>query len=140
QKIDMHFAGHTHHATIGLSIGQPECTIPTCGIDWITTPQPIVLEHWPVASEIEYDALTTVANWRGYGSIEHNGLFYGQKAHALRPIVELPKRTQEKFILALAIHENETRDLEALRGNGWQLLDPNEVASTPQKFQRFVQG
>jgi hypothetical protein len=32
QKIDMHFAAHTHHATIGLAIGSPPCTIPTCGI------------------------------------------------------------------------------------------------------------
>src|SRR5207249_1577720 len=82
QGIDMHFAGHTHHATIGLGIGRPDCPVPTCGINWITTPQPIVLEHWPFANdEIMYDGLTTVANWRGYGSIEHNGVFYGQKAH-----------------------------------------------------------
>ena len=30
------------------------------------------------------DAFTTVANWRGYGSIEHDGVRYGQKAHSLR--------------------------------------------------------
>ena len=141
QNIDMRFAGHTHHATIGLAIGSPQCAVPSCGIDWITTPQPIVLEHWPVApaDAIAYDGLTTLANWRGYGSIEHGGVFYGQKAHSLRPMIDLPTRTRERFMLAMAIHENETKDLEALRANKWELLDPGLVAPTPQKFQEFVQ-
>lgn len=140
QNIDMHFAGHTHHATIGLGIGQPGCDVPTCGINWIATAQPIVLEHWPVAERVVHDGLTTLANWRGYGSIDHNGVLYGQKAHSLRPMIDLPTRTKEKFILALAIHENETKDLEALRANGWTLIDPNQVAASPRKFQQFVQG
>jgi hypothetical protein len=140
QNIDMHFAGHTHHATIGLSIGDPRCAVPTCGINWITTPQPIVLDHWPLADAIEYDALTTVANWRGYGSIDHAGVLYGQKAHSLRPMIDLPTRTKEKFLLALAIHENEAKDLELLRANEWQLLDPAKVASTPKRFAGFVRG
>ena len=139
QNIDMHFAGHTHHATIGLAIGTPECLVPTCGMSWITTPQPIVLDQWPVVGEIEYDGLTTVANWRGYGSIEHEGVLYGQKAHSLRPMIDLPTRTREKFMLALAIHENETKDIEALRANAWRLLDPALVAPSPQKFKSFVQ-
>ena len=140
QNIDMHFANHTHHATIGLSIGQPKCSVPTCNINWITTPQPIVLDHWPLATEIKYDGLTTVANWRGYGSIEHNGIHYGQKAHALRPMIDLHPRTKEKFILALAIHEDETSDLESLKANKWQLLDPETVASSPQQFADFVRA
>ncbi len=139
QNIDMHFAGHTHHATIGMAIGQADCPVPTCGLNWIATPQPIVLEHWPIATEIEYDGLTTVANWRGYGSIDHDGVFYGQKAHSLRQIIDLPTKTSEKFILALAIHENETKDLALLRDNGWRLIDPNLVTSSPQRFQKFVQ-
>lgn len=140
QNIDMHFAGHTHHATIGLAIGQPDCPVPLCGLNWITTPQPIVLEHWPVANEIEYDGLTTVANWRGYGSIDHDGVFYGQKAHSLRQIIDLPTKTKENLILALAIHENERKDLALLRDNRWRLIDPSLVTSSPQKFQKFVQG
>ena len=43
------FVGHDAFVTIGTNIGQPACVIPTCGLTWITTPQPIVLERWPVA-------------------------------------------------------------------------------------------
>src|SRR5229473_4351356 len=75
QGIDMRFAGHSHFMTIGTRIGQPDCPVPTCGLHWLTTLQPIVLAYWPVAEQITYDGLTTVGNWRGYGSIEYGGAF-----------------------------------------------------------------
>lgn len=140
QKIDMRFEGHTHFATIGLAIGTAGCPVPICGREWIKTLQPIVFEHWPVAESIAYDALTTVGHWRGYGSIEHEGVFYGQKAHSLRRFIELPTRTSEQFSMALAIHEEEQRDLSALAAHGWRILDPAKVASTPDDYRRFLQG
>jgi hypothetical protein len=138
--IDMHLGGHTHFATVGHAIGRPECSIPTCGLDWITMNQPAVLEHWPQADEILYPGLTTIANWRGYGSAEYQGIFYGQKAHSLRHFMDLPRRCPEPFILALGIHPDEKQDLAALQQNGWQLLDPMTVAQTPSNYQHFVQG
>jgi hypothetical protein len=42
--------------------------------------------------------------------------------------------------LALAIHPDEAKDLAALSANGWRLLDPARVASTPAGYQRFIQG
>ncbi len=137
---DMRFRGHTHFVTIGLAIGQSDCTVPTCGLPWITTPQPVVLSYWPVAERITHDALTTVGHWRSYGSIEHDGTLYGQKAHSLRRFVTLPTLTEERFMLALAIHPDERQDLEALAANGWDLLDPAQIARTPADYQRFIQG
>ncbi len=138
--IDMRFDGHTHFATVGLILGKPECLVPTCDIDWIPTPQPVVLEEWPYAKGIERDALTTIANWRGYGSIEANGVFYGQKAHSLRRFIDLPRRTDGRFDLALAIDPGEPRDLSALEENGWNLIDPITVARTPEQYRDFIQG
>jgi hypothetical protein len=140
QGIDMHFGGHTHHVTVGLAVGEADCVVPACGLSWLTTLQPIVLAYWPRADAIVYDALTTVGNWRAYGSIEYQGVFYGQKAHALRPLITLPTRTVEKFMLALAIHPGEAKDLAALASNGWHLLDPNQLANTPDRYQQFIRG
>jgi hypothetical protein len=139
EGIDMRFAGHTHFATVGQNIGHPECVVPTGGKQWVPVLQPVVLERWPVADSIRHNALTTIANWRGYGSICHGGVIYGQKAHSLRPLFGLPKSTPEQFLLALAIHPNETADLTALKNNGWILLDPAAVASTPESYQQFIQ-
>ncbi len=137
---DMRFRGHTHFVTIGLAIGRPDCLVPTCGLPWITTPQPVVLSHWPVAHRITYDALTTVSHWRSYGSIEHEGIFYGQKAHSFRRFMTLPSLTSEKLLPALAIHPDEQQDLAALAANGWRWLDPARVARTPADYRRFIRG
>jgi hypothetical protein len=140
QGIDMRFAGHNRFVTVGQAIGRPGCTVPTCGLSWITTLPPVVLEHWPVGGQITEDGLTTVGNWRGYGSIEHDGIFYGQKAHSLRRFMGLPRLTRERLLPALSVHAGEVKDLTALAENGWSLLDPANVADTPEKYRRFIQG
>lgn len=140
QGIDMGFDRHTHFVTIGWNIGRPDCPVPTCGRDWITTAQPVVLDRWPVADRVEHDGLTTVAHWRSYGSVTHEGVFHGQKVHAWRPLFDLPRRVGLPCLPALAIHPDETADLAALRDHGWRLLDPAALCATPADYQRFVQS
>ena len=141
--IDMHFGGHTHFVTVGQAIGSPECPVPTSGLDWIGTVPPVVLEHWPVTRDGDgagAGAFTTVGNWRGYGSVEHEGHHYGQKAHSMRDLMSIPTRTDAVLRPALDVHPGETPDLEALERNGWQLLDPATIAADPDSYRAFVSG
>jgi hypothetical protein len=138
--IDMGFDGHTHFVTVGLNVGQPDCPVPTCGVEWVATLPPVLLERWPVEARLVTRALTTVANWRGYGSVEHAGTFYGQKAHSWRPLASLPTLTSQPLIPALAIHPAEVDDLALLREYGWCLLSPSEVAATPAAYEAFLRG
>jgi hypothetical protein len=137
--IDMRFDAHTHFATVALAIGQAGCRVPTCGKRWITTFPPVVLREWPVAKRTTRAAFTTVGNWRSYGSLQHDGIFLGQKAHALRPLIDLPRKTRTPFALALTIHPSEP-DLAALRSNRWTLVDPRRVTGTPDRYRRFIRG
>ena len=137
--IDMRFDAHTHFATVALAMGQPACRVPTCGRRWMTTCPPVVLREWPVATRTTRSAFTTVANWRSYGSLQHDGIFLGQKAHALRPLIGLPRKTPARFALALAIHPGEP-DLAALRSNRWTLVDPRHATGTPERYRRFIRG
>jgi hypothetical protein len=137
QNIDRHFDGHTHFATVGLRVGSADCLVPTCGRTWITTCPPVVLSHWPVARGWTRNAFTTVGNWRSYGSVYYQGLFLGQKAHSLRPLIDLPRWTETRFELALAIHPTEP-DLADLRQNNWNLIDPRRAAGTPGSYRSFV--
>lgn len=140
EGIDMGLAGHTAHFTVGLNVGSDRCPIPTCGIDWVPTLPPVVLERWPVRSGLEHDGLTTVANWRGYGSVDHGGVFYGQKAHAWRELFPLAQQSSRPCTPALAVHPDEHKDVAALAEYSWSLLDPAMVAGTPAAYQRFVSG
>ena len=137
EGLDMRFDAHTHFATVGLALGLPGCRVPTCGRTWIPTCPPVVLREWPVARGRTRPAFTTVANWRSYGSVYHDDLFLGQKAHALRPMMGLPRKTRARLELALSIHPSEP-DVEALRGHGWKLVDPRRAAGTPARYRRFV--
>jgi len=138
EGLDLGFEHHNRFVTIGLALGSAGCAVPTCGHPWITTPQPIVLEHWPEADTPTLGALTTVGNWRAYGSIDHRGIRYGQKAHSLRPLIDAPRRAGARFALALGIHPDERSDLDALRRHGWELIDPDMAAGTPRRYRHFV--
>jgi hypothetical protein len=84
--------------------------------------------------------LTSVGNWRGYGSIQAGGIHYGQRAHSVRELIDLPGRIGEPLLLALAVHPDESRDVAALLEHGWNLVDPALVAGTPETYRQFVSG
>ncbi len=133
--------GHDWFFTVGENIGRPSSTVPTGGIDWRPVRPPVVLDEWPRAEILEARRFTTIATWRsGYGTVEHEGRTYGLKVHEFRKIVDLPRRVRARFELALDIHPGDSRDLESLREHGWQIVDPREVAVTPDAFRAYVQG
>ena len=138
--IDMGFGAHTDFVTIGVNLGQPDCPVPTLGFSWQTTLQPIVLDHWPVIPPTSTGALTTIGNWRGYGSITHEGVMYGQKVHSLRELIALPTLCNERFLMALSIDPAEVKDLALLSTNGWHLIDPVEACGTPDRYQQFIRA
>jgi hypothetical protein len=140
EGIDLGLEHHDAFVTVGGAIGSPGCAVPDCGRAWVTTPQPVVLEHWPRAGSAAGRAVTTVGHWRSYGSITHDGVFYGQRAHSMRLLLPLPGLTTAMLRPALAIHPDERNDLAALRAHGWRLTDPGRVAGAPDAYRSFVQG
>jgi hypothetical protein len=135
------FRGHDSFVTVGENIGQPDCAIPTCGHRWITTPQPIVLDHWPVGEAPPGDRpFTSVGAWRGpYGPIEYHGATYGLRVHEFRKFFALPRLTGLPFEVALAIDEADGRDREALVQSGLRRADPRTVAADPWAYQQYIQ-
>ena len=134
------FAGHDAHVTIGERIGRDDCAIPTCGLDWITTPQPVLLDGWPVAPPPARGAFTTVGRWRGaYGPIDYEGHRYGLRVHEFRRFAELPNVSGADFELALDIDPAETADLALLDGGGWQLVDPVRAGRTPASYRDYIE-
>ena len=140
QGAEMRFDAHTHFVTVASGIGAPGCEVPTLGLDWIETLPPVVLEQWSLADAEPTLPFTTVGHWRSYGPIEHEGRRYGQRAHSLRELVELPERSPAEFALALGIHPGDGEDIAALEAHGWRLLDPAAVADTPDRYRKLVRA
>jgi hypothetical protein len=134
------FEGHDDFVTIGERVGSPECSIPTCGLDWITTPQPVVLEHWPASYSPAPEIFSSVVSWRGaYGPITYKSETYGLRAHEFRKFVELPVQSGQPFRLALNIHPDDSKDLDLLRRNHWDILDPLVTVSDCWSYRKFIQ-
>ncbi|HEY3395233.1 MAG TPA: hypothetical protein VGK58_21205 [Lacipirellulaceae bacterium] len=135
------FTGHDAYVSVGANVGRPECTVPTCGLRWIATVPPVVLEQWPQCAPRDDGKFTSIITWRGiFGPIEYQGTTYGLRVHEFRKFMELPSRTPQAFELALDIHPDETQDLSLLEQNGWRLVDPSTVAGTPHDYQAYIQS
>ena len=135
------FAGHDQHVTIGERIGRADCTVPACGLDWITTPQPVVLDAWPAAPPPPREDFTTVARWRGaYGPVDYAGRRYGLRVHEFRKFAALPRMSDARFELALDIHPAETADISLLDDRGWELIDPLRVGRTARSYRDYIAG
>ena len=133
--------GHDVHFTVGENIGRPGCPIPTCGLEWKAVRAPVVLEEWPVADAGDTDRFTTIGAWRGpFGPVHFDGHTYSLKVHEFRKVIELPRRSPQRFEIALDIHPGDERDREALETHGWHLVDPRAAVPGPLEFREYVQG
>jgi hypothetical protein len=137
------FAGHDRFVTVGGRVGLPDSRVPACGLSWIHTRPPVVLEHWPTRAKPSpaERCFTSIGAWRGpFGPIEYDGLTYGLRVHEFRALSELPRRTGSAFVAALDIDPADGRDIELLRDAGWRLLDPRMATSDPVTYRRFIAG
>jgi hypothetical protein len=132
--------GHDFYFTFGQNVGNSDCALPVDGIRWRALRPPVVLEQWP-AKSAEQHGFRTVASWRGaYGRVESQGRLFGQKAHEFRRFAVIPEVVPETFEIALDIDSADSRDADMMRGHGWSLRDPHDVAASPDAFRNFVQG
>jgi hypothetical protein len=133
--------GHDAFVTIAENIGSQTCRVPTCGLRWITTRPPIVLERWPAHDAAPDGPYRTIGAWRGpFAPIEYGGERYGLRVHEFRALAPLPRLTGRRFEAALDIHADERADLALLERNGWTLVDPRRATGDPRSYRDYVAG
>jgi hypothetical protein len=132
------FAGHDTFATVSQNLGGPDCSIPTCGFHWISTPPPVVLNHWPYTEG--NSGFTSIGSWRGpYGPIKYQGRTYGLRVHEFRKFARLPQLTQQRFEAALDIDPADQRDINLLREHSWALVNPARIVADPRQYRGYIQ-
>jgi len=125
---------HDVFFTLGERIGHPDCLIPTCGIRWHPTRQPIVLGDWPTRSAPE-GAFTTVMSWKIEPTPPHlGGRAYGGKDVEFERLLELPRHVPERLEVALAGAAPRERILAA----GWRLADPRAASGTMTAYRDYI--
>jgi glycosyltransferase involved in cell wall biosynthesis len=131
-------SGHDVFVTVGLNVGTDGCEVPACGIDWVTTLPPVVLEQWPARPGGA--AYTSVATWRGsFDPVVVGGRRYGLRVHEFRRFLELPRLARVPCELVLEIDVADGADRDRLVAGGWSLVDPVAVAD-PNAYRAYIQA
>ena len=128
---------HDLFFTFAENISDPSCCIPSCGLTWHTTRQPIVLENWPFTFTPAAPALTTVMSWKNDVTPPSiGGETYGGKDVEFLKFVHLPPRVSVTMEIALS----GAAPFDQLRQNGWQVVDGYEKSSTMKVYQNYLSG
>ncbi|MFZ0889774.1 MAG: hypothetical protein WA005_15105 [Candidatus Binataceae bacterium] len=94
---------HKLFFTYGYNIGNPDCRLPTGGVQWRPTRPPVLLDEWREGvGPASPQKFTTVATWMNKGKdIRIDGeTYYWSKHVGFRKVLEVPRRAGQPIELA----------------------------------------
>jgi hypothetical protein len=125
-KNDAHtvvaLANHHEIVTYGENFGSPDCKVPLNGQRYGKTRQPVDLDFWPMTYEPDARFFTTIGNYRQDGNdVEYKGeVYHWSKHHEWEKFMDLPRRTNQPFELAMKVED--PADRLRLEGHGWKVV------------------
>jgi hypothetical protein len=133
-----YYRSFTHVATFGRLIGTEDSPLPTHGIKWIATNQPVMMRYWPaLPSHSGY--FTTLGKWEHAADrgVEFNGQRFGStKATEWMKLINLPAHTEWQLRMAMADLPPDVRI--RFEDAGWLFDDPIEASRDTRAFRNFV--
>jgi hypothetical protein len=128
---------HNCFFTFAENINDSSCAIPSCGLDWIPTRQPIVLEDWPFAFDANARRYTTVMSWKTDVTLPNlSGIIYGGKDVEFLKFIDLPSRVSVPLQIALS----GAAPRDTLHRHGWQIIDAYEQSSTLDAYRNYLRS
>ena len=133
---------HVAFFTWGLNYGNSDCRLPWSErFPFVPSPPPVVVDLWRDAGVGRpATAFTTVGNWRQpWRTVELDGEVYTwSKHHEFMKIIDLPRRVDQTFELALSSYREPDRQL--LEDHGWQVRPAREVSLDADLYREYVAG
>ncbi len=141
----LHVPPHDVYFTIGETVGTRAARFPDCGLPWMHIQPPICLDLWPCVQDAGKAAFTTVAGWWSGKWIKvieagKEVLYDNNKRVAFLEYAALPEMTSQPLELALLLADGDVEDRCLLERHGWHIRDAREVASTPERYQAYIQS
>jgi hypothetical protein len=131
-------APHDVYFTIGETVGQPGARFPDLGLKWRYTPPCVSLDWWTPSQAREDAPFTTLANWFEGWMVYGDQSYCDDKRSGFLPFLSLPRLTGQPLELVVGLGDDEDERLMLLK-HGWRLREPQEIASTPWDYQRYIQ-
>lgn len=131
---------HTAYFTFGENLGAADCKVPLPPARYRFRPtrQPVVCDLWQNEIAQAGECFTTIANWRQpQRQMQLEGELYHWSKHLeFLKFLELPKRTGERFELALSSYEKADRAI--LEANGWSVRDALDFSRDPDAYRDYI--
>jgi hypothetical protein len=140
QMID----AHNFHFTFGEKIGSEDCRMPACGLQWLTTRQPICVSYWKSNFiHFQENSFTTLMNWTAGKKLYYDNDTWGQKDIEFSKFLNLPQKV-EGIKLSMIINQTggteKTMMEQEIKKAGWEILNPERYASDWKSYQQFIQN
>ena len=134
---------HRRLFTFGENIGTLDFSVPTHGLTWLPTRQPVVTDLWchhaealPPAPEALF---TSICNWSTSGKKDitwRDSQYLWSKSLEFLKFVEAPRRSGEIFELATDIKEPEEQKL--FEKNQWRLILPHDLSTYWNGYRDYI--
>ena len=143
-------SGFDVYFTVGETVGTPDASFPSGGLEWRHVPPPVALDWWPVAPTPAGAPFTTVSHWSTSKEwfVFGDESFANDKRSGFLPLLDLPGRTSQPLELALGLaadgelrlEPDEAEEKELLESLGWRVVHSQAVAATPSDYQGYIRG
>jgi hypothetical protein len=140
--VNLDIQYHDIFLTVGKRINAPDSIVPKLGQKWQTFDQLIYLPRWEMAPAPERSRpFTSITQWT-WEELHYRGRILSvSKRDAYLRYVALPQLTSCPMELAANIGTSDPAgDRDRLCANGWRLVDPGEVASSPERYHEYICG
>jgi hypothetical protein len=128
---------HDCFFTFAENINHPSCAIPHCGITWLPTRQPIVIEDWPFTYLPAATTYTTVMSWKTDVTLPNlDGVTYGGKDVEFVKFMDLPARAGVPLEVALS----GAAPRDELQRSGWRIVEAYEKSCTLDAYREYLRG
>ncbi len=131
--------------TYAARIGSPDCTVPTAGRKWNPTRPVVATRLWDAATTNGSSGsssgdrslpVTALLHWAAGSDVTYEGRVYGHKDQDFERFIDLPRRTNRSFVLAVG----GGAPRERLREHGWDFVGPLGVSKTLEAYRQFIAG
>lgn len=129
------YRAHDFFFTYAEKMGDPDCPLPSLGLDWLPTRPPVVLDRW--SEKPPGDTWTTVMTWDNFRRpIQYQGKTYGTKELEFPRIEKLPELTSAPLEVAAGGNE---APRDHWQGLGWRVIDSHSVSRSAEEYRSYIE-
>jgi len=138
--VNLDIQGHDTFLTVGGRINAADSRIPKLGQEWHTFEQLLYLPRWPSAAPADRSRpFTSITQWTWEQLLYKGKMYSVSKRDAYLRYIRLPGIARCPLELAANIGMSDPAgDRPILLANGWQLVEPALVASSPELYQDYI--